>query len=62
MTKEDISTRISTTMENQHIFVDEADDDVWLSVNVRGGHIHVTITKEQAREMIEALTRVVEAS
>lgn len=62
MTTEDISTRIHTTQEYQHIYVDSADDDVWLSVNVRGGHTHVTLTKEQAKEMIEALTKVVEAS
>lgn len=61
MTTEDISFRIHTTMEYQHIYVDKSDDDVWLSVNVRGGHTHVTLTKEQAKEMIEALTRVVEA-
>lgn len=61
MTTEDISFRIHTTMEYQHIYVDKNDDDVWLSVNVRGGHTHVTLTKEQAKEMIEALTRVVEA-
>lgn len=61
MTTEDISFRIHTTMEYQHIYVDKSDDDVWLSVNVRGGHTHVTLTKEQAKEMIEALTKVVEA-
>lgn len=62
MTTEDISFRIHTTMEYQHIYVDKSDDDVWLSVNVRGGHTHVTLTKDQAKEMIEALTKVVEAS
>lgn len=62
MTTEDISSRIHTTMEYQHIYVDSCDNDVWLSINVCGGHTHVTLTKEQAKEMIEALTRVVEAS
>ena len=61
MTTEELSTRIHTTQEYQHIYVDEADDDVWLSINVRGGHTHVTLTKDQARQMIKALTDIVEA-
>jgi len=62
MTTEEISTRIHTTQEYQHIYVDESDEGVWLSVNVRGGHTHVTLTKEQAQQMIEALTKVLEAA
>lgn len=63
MTNVEISTRILTTQDYQHIYVDAADDDtVWLSVNVRGGHTHVTLTKEQAHQMIEALTKVLEAA
>lgn len=61
MTQVDISTRIHTTLDYQHIYVDASDDSVWLSVNVRGGHTHVTLTKEQAKEMIEALNKVLEA-
>ena len=61
MTQVDISTRIHTTLDYQHIYVDASDDNVWLSVNVRGGHTHVTLTKEQAKEMIEALNKVLEA-
>jgi hypothetical protein len=54
-------TRISTTQAQEYIFVDKEDQDIWLSVNVRGGHTHVTIPKEQAKDMIAALIRIVDA-
>jgi hypothetical protein len=61
MTTENLQTRISGTMPSEYIYVDKEDQDVWLSVNVRGGHIHMTIPKEQAKDMIAALIRIVEA-
>ena len=57
----DFQTRISTTQAQEYIFVDKEDQDIWLSVNVRGGHTHVTIPKEQAKDMIAALIRIVDA-
>jgi hypothetical protein len=57
----DFQTRISTTEKYEYIFVDKEDQDIWLSVNVRGGHTHVTIPKDQAKDMIAALIRIVEA-
>lgn len=57
----EFQTRISTTEKPEYIFVDKEDQDVWLSVNVRGGHTHVTIPKEQAKDMIAALIRIVDA-
>ena len=57
----DFQTRISTTETHEYIFVDKEDQDVWLSVNVRGGHTHVTIPKEQAKDMIAALISIVNA-
>jgi hypothetical protein len=57
----DFQTRISTTQAQEYIFVDQSDQEVWLSVNVRGGHTHVTIPKEQAKDMIAALIRIVDA-
>jgi uncharacterized protein YuzE len=60
-TTEDLTTRIETTEYGECIFVDQFDDDVWLSVNVRGGGARCTITKAQAREMIAALQRVVDS-
>lgn len=61
MTSDDLQTRISTTEPQEYIFVDQSDQEVWLSVNVRGGHTHVTIPKEQAKDMIAALIRIVDA-
>ena len=44
------------------VFVDKYDDgEVWLSIQVAGGRAHCTLTTEQAKEMIAALTRIVEA-
>lgn len=60
MTQE-LQTRITTTETHEYIYVDKEDQDVWLSVNVRGGHTHVTIPKEQAKDMIAALIRIVDA-
>jgi len=58
----DLQTRIETTERDEVVFVDKFDDGiVWLSVQVRGGGARTTLTTEQAKELIEALTRVVEA-
>jgi len=57
----DFQTRIGTTQTQEYIFVDKEDQEVWLSVNVRGGHTHVTIPKNQAKDMIAALIRIVDA-
>ena len=37
------------------------EDRVWLSVTVPGGHAHVTLTHEQALEVIAAINRVLES-
>lgn len=59
----DLQTRINTTEHNEVVFVDKYDDGVvWLSIQVRGGGAHTTLTTDQAREMIAALTRIVEAA
>ena len=60
-TEIDFQTRIATTQTQEYIFVDKEDQEVWLSVNVRGGHTHVTIFKDQAKNMIAALIRIVDA-
>lgn len=39
----------------------EQNDSVYLSVSVPNGHLSVKMTKEQARELAEALTQIVEA-
>lgn len=61
MSKQDLQTRIETDTEGDHIFVDEFDNLVWLSVNVRGGHARVIISIAQAQEMIAALQKVIDA-
>lgn len=58
----DLQTRIETTERDEVVFVDKFDDGiVWLSVQVRGGGARTTLTTEQAKQLIEALSRVVEA-
>jgi hypothetical protein len=58
----DLQTRIDTTERDEVVFVDKYDDGVvWLSLQVRGGGARTTLTTEQAKEMIAALTRIVEA-
>ena len=59
----DLQTRIETTERDEVVFVDKFDDGiVWLSVQVRGGGARTTLTTEQAKQLIEALSRVVEAA
>lgn len=56
---EDLQTRITTTEFNEVVFVDKYDDnELWLSIQLSGGGAHVTLTFEQAREMIAAMNRV----
>lgn len=59
----DLQTRIETTERDEVVFVDKFDDGVvWLSLQVRGGGARTTLTTEQAKQLIEALNRVVEAA
>lgn len=61
-TEIDYQTKINGAEYNQYVFVDLYDQDtMWMSVNVVGGHTHVTIPKEQAKDMIAALIRIVDA-
>ncbi len=61
-TTEDLQTRITTRDDNRIAFVDYYDDgEVWLSIQLPGGGANCVLSHEQAREMIAALTRVVEA-
>lgn len=49
-----------TVMVDQWTTLDE-NDSVYLSIHIRQGHMSVQMTKEQARELAEALTQIVEA-
>ena len=59
--KEELQTRIETTRKRRHINVDAHGDEVWLSVVVEAARCHVTLTKDQAKDMIAALIRIVDA-
>jgi len=56
---EDLQTQIKTTEAYQSVFIDRYDDgELWLSIQVAGGGAHCTLTFEQARQMAEAINRV----
>ena len=57
---EDLQTLVKAE-EDTTVFVDRFDDDVWLSLQIRRGSANCVLTKDQARELIAALTKVVEA-
>ena len=56
-----LETRIETNRRRRFIHVDAHDDGVWLNVVVEAARCHVTLTKEQAKDMIAALIRIVDA-
>ena len=57
----ELDTRIETTRKRRHIHVDAHEGGVWLNVVVESARCHVTLTKEQAKDMIAALIRIVDA-
>jgi hypothetical protein len=62
MTEIDYQTRIDAE-NGRVVFVDKFDDDaVWLSIQVNGGNANTTMTFDQAKQMIAALTRIVEGA
>ena len=61
MTSDKLNTRIDG-IKGSFVFVDKLDEEtVWLSANVRDGGVRITMTMDQAKDMIAALIRVVEA-
>jgi hypothetical protein len=56
----ELYTRIETTEKNQYIVADENGDTVWLSVNVLNAGARVTLTPDQAKDLIAALIRIVD--
>ena len=57
----ELETRIETTRKRRFIHVDAHDGGVWLNVEVEAARSHVTLTTEQAKDMIAALIRIVDA-
>jgi hypothetical protein len=56
---EDLQTMINTTEHYERVFIDKYDDnELWLSIQVRSGSARATLTFEQARQMVEAINRV----
>jgi hypothetical protein len=51
----------SIAANESRIFADSHEDGLWLSMSVRGGSAYTTMSKEAARELIAALTAIVEA-
>lgn len=63
MTEQDFQTRILGTDYGTYLFVDKySAEEVWLNANVRGGNTSLVLTNEQAKDLIAALIRIVEAS
>ena len=56
-----LETRIETNRRRRFIHIDAHDDGVWLNVVVEAARCHVTLTKDQAKDMIAALIRIVDA-
>ena len=62
-TEQDFQTRILGVDHDSYIFIDKySDEEVWLNANVRGGNTRLVLTNEQAKDLIAALIRIVEAS
>ena len=57
----ELNTRIETIHKRRHINVDLYDGDVWIGLVTEAARCHVTLTKDQAKDMIAALIRIVDA-
>lgn len=56
----ELNTRIETTKKRRHLYVDEHCGEVWISMVVEAARCNVTLTKDQAKDMIAALIRIVD--
>ena len=57
----ELETRIETKQRYCAVFVDTYEEDVWLNLVVESARCHVTLTKDQAKDLIAALIRIVDA-
>jgi hypothetical protein len=57
----ELDTRIETKHKRRHVNVDLYDGYVWLGLVTEAARCHVTLTKDQAKDMIAALIRIVDA-
>lgn len=59
--KEELSFSINGSESHTRMFIDEyGGDGVWLSMHVNGGHCYMAVSFDAAREMINALQKVLE--
>lgn len=57
-----IEDRIRTTKKNSMIFVNQMNEsEVWMSMHIENGSMNVTLSKEQAQELIARLTQLVDS-
>lgn len=60
MTVKEFQTQIKGKEYNNYLYVDVFDDDgVWISLSAPNARVSTTLSKEQAKDMIAALIRVV---
>ena len=57
----DLDTKIETIHKRRHVNVDLYDGHVWLGLVTEAARCHVSMTTEQAKDMIAALIRIVDA-
>jgi chitinase len=57
----ELETRIETTRKRRYINIDAHGDEVWFSMVLESARCHVTLSKDQAKDMIAALIRIVDA-
>ena len=57
----ELDTKIETIHKRRHVNVDLYDGNVWVGLVTEAGRCHVSLTKEQAKDMIAALIRIVDA-
>jgi len=57
-----LQTRLETRDQDRLVYVDKYDDnELWLSIQVKGGNANCVLSREQAVEMIAAIERVLAA-
>lgn len=54
--------KIGDPLGLKKIFIDAYDDGVWFSMALPNGSAYITLTIEEAKQVVEALTAVINAS
>lgn len=58
---EELSFSIDGIESQSRIFIDEfGGEGVWLGIHIHGAHCHMAVSFDAAREMIDALQKVLE--